>query len=166
MRPPVRSYLPNVSKAKLIADFDPRADSASCLFRWALVLLKLFRNSANCRFKSAISLFQVRDFIFQLATFAIRELWIAFTLSGCTARRFPHFHISRKQMRITRFLRSRLPRQQGHQRRLALHQMLQRGVHHAQIFERMHALCAAAQLAWRLRSRATATHRELLSPAA
>ena len=52
--------------------------------------------------------------------------------------------ISRKQMGVARLLRPRLTWQHCHQRRRALHQSLQRGLHIRQLFETMHTLGAPA----------------------
>src|SRR3984885_581954 len=61
-------------------------------------------------------------------------------------------HVSGQQMRIARLLDSRLPRQNFHQRRLALHQLLQGGLHVVERFEMVHALRAPAQFARSLRT--------------
>src|ERR1700730_1771362 len=55
-------------------------------------------------------------------------------------------------MYIARFLCARLPSENLDQRRLAVHQALQRGLHFAQIIKVMHALDAAAKLARGLRT--------------
>src|SRR5205814_10099482 len=57
-----------------------------------------------------------------------------------------------QKMRVTRLLGAGLARKNFDERRLALHQMLQTGLHGVQIVERMHALGARAEFAGRLRA--------------
>ena len=56
-----------------------------------------------------------------------------------------------QEMRVASFLGARLPWENSDQRRLALHQVLQAGLHGAQVFERVHAFRAGAEFAGRLR---------------
>ena len=49
-----------------------------------------------------------------------------------------------QEMRVTRFLGTRLPGKNFCERRLTLHEVLQTGLHGAQIFESVHALRASA----------------------
>ena len=55
-------------------------------------------------------------------------------------------------MCIARLLRSRLARQNGHQRRLALHQLLQTRQHFTDLVKAVHPLGASTQFARRLRA--------------
>ena len=55
-------------------------------------------------------------------------------------------------MRVSRFFGARLARENFDERGLALHQMLQAGLHGAQVVEGMHAFGAGAKFAWGLGS--------------
>ena len=96
---------------------------------------------------------QARDFTFQprrtLSVHKVVRFWIL--CNWLYVRLFLYFHTSRKKVRITRFFHTGLAREQYYKRGLALHQVLQCRVHHAQILERVHAFRAASQFPRRLR---------------
>src|SRR6266853_394223 len=60
-------------------------------------------------------------------------------------------------MRVARFLGAWLPRQDRHQRRVALFQTAQSGMYAFQVFKSVHARSACSQIPWSLRS----THKQL-----
>ena len=63
-----------------------------------------------------------------------------------------NFHIAGEEMGVACFFGAGLRGENLDERRLALHQMLQAGLHGAEIVERMHAFGAGAELAGRLRA--------------
>ena len=118
----------------------------------------LLKTSLELFTKRGELLFQVRDFRLKFSNLILEArdpLGAARAAcrrsSNCRAGR-RHFHVATEQVRVARFLRARLPREHRDERRLALHQPLQRGLHDAQVVEFVHAVGAAAQFAGCLRA--------------
>src|ERR1700740_1810858 len=63
-----------------------------------------------------------------------------------------HLDVTRQKMRVAGLLGAGLARKNFDEWRLALHQMLEAGLHGAQVVERMHAFGAGAKFAWSLRT--------------
>jgi hypothetical protein len=103
-------------------------------------------------------LLQIRDFFTQRCDFffQLRDALSASGHCGCACRWFclwlEGFHFAGQEMRVAGFLGARLPGKNFDERGLALHQVLQAGLHGAQVVEWMHALGAGAEFAGSLRA--------------
>src|SRR5882724_1304683 len=109
--------------------------------------------SENCEL-----LLQVGNFLLKCCDFLF-EIGDALAVSsetggGCFCLRFciEGLHIARKEMRVARFLSAGLPGKNFDEWGLALHQVLQAGVHGAEIVEGVHTLGAGPEFAGRLRT--------------
>jgi hypothetical protein len=114
-------------------------------------LLKLLSEYGELLPQVGNLLLKCRDFLFQTGDALAVNMDAA---SGCfyVGLCLERLHIAREEMGIARFLGARLPGKNSNERGFALHQVLQAGVHGAEIIEGMQALGAGAEFAGRLRA--------------
>ena len=114
-------------------------------------LLELFSEYGELVLQVGDLLLKCCDFLFQTSdALAVRSD----ARGSCfyLRLRVEYLHFAGEEMRVARFLGSGLPGKNLDEGRLALHQVLQAGLHGAEIIERMHAFGAGAKFAGRLRT--------------
>jgi len=119
--------------------------------RAAAALLKLLLEYCELVLQVGDLLLKCCDFLFQTSdALAVRSD----ARGSCfyLRLRLEYLHFAGEEMRVARFLGSGLPGKNLDEGRLALHQVLQAGLHGAEIIERMHAFGAGAKFAGRLRT--------------